>query len=1689
MSRYQDTVIDDDDESCPLCIEEFDLSDKNFKPCPCGYQICQFCFNSLKNTYEKSTCPNCRRPYDNSTIKYKVPTAEELKLDQLNKNKKLAAAKRRETEKREVETSNRRNLAGVRVKQQNLVYIIGLEPNKKDEATLMETLRTMEFFGQYGEIEKIVVSKPKPGAINQGVGVYVTFKTKQAAADCINAVDGSQNGDKTLRAQYGTTKYCSTYLRGDVCQNKNCSFLHETGEDGHQTSLQNEPIESKTKPIPVRSQPTPQPHATSQAMAHEGSREGATSRQSSHDASALPSTVAWANAPVAKARRASLAASTSTASPQLTQALIVNKKAEPAKQPDPPPQPIPSITTATSLQLSQTPSPVSATKHQTPPSDPLNDILQHLKAAISNDACAFHFDDSSLSEEVRAMVAALPPLIDPYGGAKRRVMQDKRIAARAKEEAEEKQRLEEQAKSAAEDAMDEDITATGSLALGGEPEDMPRSASARGTIGRPSQPTPSNMSVDQLSSLSLGRSMTPQQRQQFAMMSAGGRLPQPATQNTAFELSDFDRRAPQQFSQAQYDQMSSHARHGSRYFNNDAKANSGRFSASQQQQQSLFSSGIQGPPPGLPTAGTPSVSGGGMFAHGQGFTSGFSTSKDSENTRVRSGTNTGHDVKRELLLSLQNTNNPLRSPLTQASAPGALNGMYGQFLGSYQDPNLVKQKRKGGKKQRHANTSSSGGGVEHLAADPSILSARVHQGTTGQGLFGGNQDATNDVNSAKFTEPQSAIHSRVSSFHSLFGPRTSTPKVPPGLERIPSSISRSATPQVPPGFENLHAHPSRTDDVKVKASPKKDVAVMGVMPVVPAVPSLPRSRKSSLRVDQRTEVKRTLDAIAEPTKQQEPIMNETNNEDVVSEEAHVSVPATEATDEEVEEPTPMPSFQAEKEEVIEEEATPTPIVEIKPLEKIDPQSEVAQKKSAQDDSKQQAKTESTEPAKPIEPQDITGNTREPKAAPVLESNDIVETPTVLSRPSTPPPQKQADTKRPTLRTLNITTEMIARSASQSQAPASAMTERSLAFPTLSQIRQSSRQASISVSTNFSRPSTPAISEQLMSHDVSRAGTPPPGGSVVGSAPTRQKTKNQLKKERKEKARKTTEMSETGSINAAPTPPAAEEVGPIVARQKKQKKQKSASVAETVPVKVAIPEPSVDKATTEESKPIEVVNTPKKKKNEKKTAKKESVEPVQPSPKTSTPPPPSPRVERMPEPEPELEPEPPHSYTLRDFYNDAGRIEDKYEGDESDAADAERHKEIQDLLTSSISPLQKLLSEMITSGDLAKDHAFFASPPFTSAAYKLPSDNRKGQAYLDGNGYSPSDVFGMVYLPNKEKRALYNGHAVSVADSGDRKDDLLRRCLITPNGAVLRHLSREEGEKVLDLEERRSLYVEEYGDLGRMDGLDRLEPEDFINLEGGFDELSRFGDRHGVCWVVNDAERANAARRTGYGVRTSDGNGLEDDYGLGEMPVDAHEFDDQFDDPEDDDDDDDDDDEELEGEEMVLEADGADEVEYITDDDLVFDNVRGSFQNLPPLPDVMNISMPGSWDPAFNTATYPVRVTPHQAAQHHSMYSSLGPAYTTDIDLPPPPPPPTNAVQAARNPNTLPPIRHPYTQGSRDSSINLRAMTAEQLDKRAREKAREIEASRKEMEKAEKMLNKKSKDAGKWRDGVFKLVSA
>ena len=93
---------------------------------------------------------------------------------------------------------NRKHLAGLRVVQKNLVYVVGLNPQIKEE-DLLRTLRGSQYFGQYGKIIKIVVSKSKDNHNPQSLGVHVTFARKEDAARCIVAVDGSENGGRTLR--------------------------------------------------------------------------------------------------------------------------------------------------------------------------------------------------------------------------------------------------------------------------------------------------------------------------------------------------------------------------------------------------------------------------------------------------------------------------------------------------------------------------------------------------------------------------------------------------------------------------------------------------------------------------------------------------------------------------------------------------------------------------------------------------------------------------------------------------------------------------------------------------------------------------------------------------------------------------------------------------------------------------------------------------------------------------------------------------------------------------------------------------------------------------------------------------------------------------------------------------------------------------------------------------------------------------------------------------------------------------------------------------------------------------------------------------------------------------------------------------------------------------------------------------
>lgn len=115
----------DGEVSCPLCMEEFDETDKNFKPCPCAYQICRFCWNHITSDLN-GLCPACRRPYSDDTMEFKPLSNEELAKIKMQKRRKQRQLK-------DQEQNQRKQLANVRVVQKNLVYVLGLSPKVANE--------------------------------------------------------------------------------------------------------------------------------------------------------------------------------------------------------------------------------------------------------------------------------------------------------------------------------------------------------------------------------------------------------------------------------------------------------------------------------------------------------------------------------------------------------------------------------------------------------------------------------------------------------------------------------------------------------------------------------------------------------------------------------------------------------------------------------------------------------------------------------------------------------------------------------------------------------------------------------------------------------------------------------------------------------------------------------------------------------------------------------------------------------------------------------------------------------------------------------------------------------------------------------------------------------------------------------------------------------------------------------------------------------------------------------------------------------------------------------------------------------------------------------------------------------------------------------------------------------------------
>ena len=315
-------------------------------------------------------------------------------------------------------------------------------------------------------------------------------------------------------------------------------------------------------------------------------------------------------------------------------------------------------------------------------------------------------------------------------------------------------------------------------------------------------------------------------------------------------------------------------------------------------------------------------------------------------------------------------------------------------------------------------------------------------------------------------------------------------------------------------------------------------------------------------------------------------------------------------------------------------------------------------------------------------------------------------------------------------------------------------------PVPSMAKGLSRQPSVA---SINLPGTPSSEQVSISDNLSvastsqsRANSPPPG--KVGTAPTKAKTKSQLKKERQERAKI---MEEEKLKMGEATKTTAEEPAqdPIISRKKKAKKEKETKVKTKTPAVPPTGEstPTASRPASPQQKPAVDTNTPKR---ELPSKERRSSKPSTPTNPTPAPP------QSLPSQSPH-EPSPPPTPTLT---------------------------------------ASQLLAELkATAPEIQKCiDSLFRSP--ASNHYKPQQNIAPKDLSGKPNGWISSDF--KPNLTKEEVEALLKGTVPAVrynttpADQGNgvgSGDRLWDRGLITPTGAHLRALTEDLEQRFLDLE--------------------------------------------------------------------------------------------------------------------------------------------------------------------------------------------------------------------------------------------------------------------------------------------------
>ncbi|KXT09925.1 hypothetical protein AC579_7999 [Pseudocercospora musae] len=597
--------------------------------------------------------------------------------------------------------------------------------------------------------------------------------------------------------------------------------------------------------------------------------------------------------------------------------------------------------------------------------------------------------------------------------------------------------------------------------------------------------------------------------------------------------------------------------------------------------------------------------------------------------------------------------------------------------------------------------------------------------------------------------------------------RRSTPPIPPGFEAQLANESRRSTPSIPPGLSKPRALPDlEASSSRPSSRPSSRASLRRqtsqVFPVVPLPrPGTPARIASSSRLEKHDKENAVPETPTRPSRKSPTselkVAGSARHEEAQEERKDIKAATVEADRAAV----PKPLDTKEPERQSKEIKTPISAKAQESDKSVGAQNvKGRQSKQAHVDSSHAAvetldKSEvdqlDTQKRKHPGKLDITAATNK-----INKIEQAVGAPSATADSSTPnKPQRSFSTVSQTSASAKpLDSPSVSSPAIKTTAPRTlrvvqtpkAETPPPVAPPAIPAVvghRLPSRQPSV---TSINPPGTPS-SEQISMSDnismtstsVSRANSPPPAASKVGSAPVRAKTKNQQKKERQERA-KALEDEKAKQDEAVKTSSNEPVVEAIVSRKKKEKKAKDIK-----PSKARAAATATADTTPTASRPV----SPSGKVVIEATVKAESPVPIPKEAKPATP------VKTTPPPAPQAaNPSPPPTPTL-------------------DPAQLLRE------IKASVPQMQKCIDSLfrVSSSQLNKTQQHNVSQKDLLAHFKAD----------------------FKYTPTKEEvEALLKGSIPAVYYGGE-DGRTFDRGMITPAGAHLRALTQEIEQRFLELE--------------------------------------------------------------------------------------------------------------------------------------------------------------------------------------------------------------------------------------------------------------------------------------------------